>query len=64
MDGKTPATYSANNLDAIYTKWSLLSVQPNINISFGTAKYTIAGSAGRSVLTSAPNNWNIGDGGI
>ena len=64
MDGKTPATYSANNLDAIYTKWSLYSVQPNIMISFGTAKYTIAGSAGRLVLTSAPNNWNIGDGGI
>ena len=64
MDSKTPATYSANNLDAIYTKWSSLPVQPNIFISFGTAKYTIAGSAGRSVLTSAPNNWVCVDGGI
>jgi hypothetical protein len=42
----------------------LLSVQPNININFGTAKYTIAGSAGRLVLTSAPNNWVCVDGGI
>ena len=64
MDSKTPATFSSTNLDAIYIKWSLLSVKPNIIISFGTAKYTIAGSAGRSVLTSAPNNWNISDGGI
>jgi len=64
MDSKTPATFSATNLDAIYIKWSLQSVKPNIIISFGTAKYTIAGSAGRSVLTSAPNNWNISDGGI
>jgi surface protein len=64
MTGKTPATFSATNLDSIYNGWSLLSVQPNIIISFGTAKYTIAGSAGRSVLTSAPNNWFCIDGGI
>jgi surface protein len=64
MSGKTPATFSTTNLDSIYNNWSLLSVQPNINISFGTAKYTAGGSAGRLVLTSAPNNWVITDGGI
>ena len=64
MDTKTPATFSTTNLDSIYNSWSLLSVQPNIFISFGTAKYTAGASAGRSVLTSAPNNWTITDGGI
>lgn len=64
MFTKTPATYSLANLDSIYFFWSQLSVQPNINISFGTAKYTVAGSAGRLILTSAPNNWVITDGGI
>jgi len=64
MLSKTPATFSTTNLNSIYTKWSFLSVQPNINISFGTAKYTAGGSAGRLVLTSAPNNWTITDGGI
>jgi surface protein len=64
MGTKTPATFSTTNLNAIYNGWSLLSVEPNINISFGTAKYTIAGQAGRLVLTSAPNNWVCVDGGI
>jgi surface protein len=64
MLGKSSLNYSATNLDAIYNKWSLLSVQPNIVISFGTIKYTSAGQAGRDILTGAPNNWTITDGGI
>lgn len=64
MQGKTFTNYSSANLDAIYNGWSLLSVQPNLTISFGTIKYTAGASAGRLVLTSAPNNWNITDGGI
>jgi surface protein len=60
----TPATFSTTNLNSIYNGWSLLSVQPNINISFGTAKYTIAGQAGKNILDFAPNNWTITDGGI
>ena len=40
MAGKTNLNFSSTNLDAIYNGWSALpSVQPNINISFGTAKY-------------------------
>lgn len=63
MYGKTPATFSY--LDAIYNGWSALpSLKPNINISFGGAKYTAAGTAGRLTLTSAPNNWIIQDGGL
>jgi len=64
MNGKTDLTYSATNLDAIYNGWSLLTLQPNETITFGTTKYTIAGQAGRDVLTGAPNNWIITDGGI
>ncbi len=64
MSSKTPSTFSTTNLDAIYSGWSQLSVEPNINISFGTAKYTdIGGLAGRDILTGAPNNWIITDGG-
>jgi len=64
MVGKTNFNYFPANLDAIYNGWSLLSVQPNININFGTIKYTVAGQAGRNILTGAPNNWTITDGGI
>lgn len=64
MGGKTPATFSAANLDAIYNGWSSRPVQPNIVIDFGTAKYTASGAEGRLILTSAPNNWVITDGGI
>ncbi len=64
MQGKTAANYSASNLDAIYNGWSALAVQPNLNINFNTIKYTAAGTAGRNILTGAPNNWTITDGGI
>jgi surface protein len=64
MLGKTSANYDAANLDSIYNGWSLLSVQPNLTISFNTIKYTAAGQAGKDILTGAPNNWTILDGGI
>jgi surface protein len=63
MSTKVPATFSTTNLDAIYNGWSASGVQPNNFISFGTAKYTLAASAGRAILTGI-NNWNITDGGI
>ena len=61
---KTPTTFPSTYLDAIYNGWIVNGVKPNINISFGTAKYTAAGTAGRLTLTSAPNNWIITDGGL
>ena len=64
MNGKTPTTFSATNLDAIYNGWSSRAVKPNLSITFGTAKYTSAGQAGKNILTGAPNNWSITDGGI
>lgn len=64
MRQKTAANFSTANLDAIYNGWSSRPVQSNINISFGTAKYTSASSTGRAILTGAPNNWVITDRGI
>jgi surface protein len=64
MFGKTAANYSATNLDLLYNKWSLQSVQPNLSISFGSIKYTAAGQAGKDILTGAPNLWVIVDAGI
>lgn len=67
MSGKKSANYSAANLDAIYSDtigWASRPVKPNIIINFNTIKYTAAGSVGKAILTGAPNNWVITDGGI
>jgi surface protein len=64
MAGKTADNYSAANLDSIYNGWSQLTVVANRTITFNTIKYTAAGQAGRDILTGAPNNWSITDGGI
>lgn len=64
MAGKTAGTFSTANLNAIYNGWSSRPVQQNLTITFGTAKYTAGASAGRAILTGAPNNWAITDGGI
>lgn len=55
---------STANLDLIYNAWALLTLQPNVAISFGSTTYTSATSgAARAILTGAPNNWTIIDGG-
>jgi surface protein len=64
MAGKTAANYSTTNLDEIYNGWSTKTPKSGIVITFNTIKYTAAGSSGKSVLTSAPYNWSITDGGI
>ena len=63
MLGKTPATFSTANLDAIYNGWSASGVQAGVPINFGTAKYTVAAVAGRAILTGV-NGWTITDGGL
>jgi surface protein len=63
MLGKTPATFSTTNLNAIYNGWSTQAVQSHLDISFGTAKYTAAATAGRLILTGT-KLWTITDGGI
>jgi surface protein len=61
MSSKTPATFSTTNLDAIYNGWT--TVQSSRTISFGTAKYSAAGVAGRAFLTGT-KLWTIIDGGL
>lgn len=64
MINKSPANFSTANLDAIYNGWSSKNLKPSLIITFGTAKSTSASSSGKAILTSAPNNWVITDGGI
>jgi surface protein len=64
MFGKTFSNYSTANYNALLIGWASRPVKPNISINFGTIKRTIAGTAARLVLTSAPNLWTIVDGGI
>jgi hypothetical protein len=64
MTGKSASNYSSANLDAIYNTWSTLTVQLNCTVDFGTIKYTASGQAGKNILTGAPYNWIINDGGI
>jgi len=63
MEGKTPATFSTTNLNAIYNGWSTQAVQSSLDISFGTAEYTAAATAGRLILTGTAL-WTITDGGL
>ena len=63
MGGKTFEDYSSANYDALLIGWSSRPVQPNLSINFGTIKRTSASDAAVAILTSAPNNWTIIDGG-
>ena len=62
MTLKTPSTFSAPNLDAIYNGWDSRAVQTPIVITFGSAKYTAASSTARASLVG--KGWTITDGGI
>ena len=63
MANRTAANYSAANLDSIYNGWSLLTLNPNLSISFGSIDYTAAGQAGKDILTNT-YGWTITDGGV
>jgi surface protein len=64
MLDKTFSNFSSSNYDALLIGWASRPVQPNLSINFGTIKRTSASDAAKLVLTSAPNNWTIVDGGI
>lgn len=51
MFGKTPATFSTANLDAIYNGWTNRILQATRTITFGTAKRTAASTEARALLT-------------
>jgi surface protein len=54
---------STANYDNLLEGWSLRPVLADKVISFGTTKYSAAAVSERAILTSAPNNWTIIDGG-
>ena len=64
MFGKTFNDYSTANYDTLLIGWATRNVRPNQLLNMGTIKYTSAATAARAVLTSAPNNWTIVDGGL
>ena len=64
MYQKNSSNYSAANYDALLIGWASRPVKPNINIDFATIKRTTASDAAKTILTSAPNNWTIADGGL
>ena len=50
MNSKTPSTFSASNLDAIYNGWVIKGVQEGLSISFGTANHTSASLQTKELL--------------
>jgi len=58
-------SYNGPFLTELYLAWSKYPVQPNLSFNFGvTNKYRAEAIAARAILTSAPNNWTIVDGGV
>ena len=57
------SSLSTVNYDALLFSWSAQALQSNVNFGVGSTEYSAASQAARDILTSAPNNWNITDGG-
>jgi len=55
-------TLSTANYDALLTGWSAQTLQSSIIFGAGNNQYTNA--PGRNILTGAPNNWTVTDGGL
>ena len=58
-------SYSKVNYDLLLVSWAALSLQSNVTFAMNSATEYSTGAAttARGVLTSAPNNWTITDGG-
>ncbi len=57
-------TLSTANYDALLIGWSAQTVQPSVPFHGGNSQYSAgAATTARGVLTGAPNNWTITDGG-
>jgi len=63
-DSGLPNAYSVTNYSNLLIGWASRPVQPNRSINFSTNKYNSTAVAARAILTSAPNNWTIVDGGL
>ena len=56
--------FSDSDYDALLIAWSAQTLQPGVSFHAGNAQYSAGAAAtARGVLTSAPNNWVITDGG-
>jgi hypothetical protein len=64
MYGNSSDTYSPTNYDNLLIAWAGQTVKPNQYVIFGDIKHTTASTAAKLILTSAPNNWTISDGGL
>lgn len=56
-------TGTTTNYDNTLISWASQSVKPNVYFHGGYAQYSDAGQTARNILTGAPNNWTITDGG-
>jgi hypothetical protein len=54
---------STSNYDALLNSWSKQVVESNVTFDAGNSQYSASSQAARDILTSAPNNWTITDGG-
>jgi surface protein len=63
MTNKPTGSFSVANYDSLLIGWASRPVISARSINFGPAKYSAAASASRAILTGAPNNWTIVDGG-
>ncbi len=55
-------TLSTANYDALLAGWSTLTLQSLVTFNAGNSQYT--NTAARNILTGAPNNWTVTDGGL
>jgi hypothetical protein len=58
------SSFSTTNYDLLLEGWSTQTLQNAVDLGVGTTQYSSGAPAtARGVLTSAPNNWVITDGG-
>ena len=62
-------TLSTTNYDSLLAGWSEIDsdespLQPDISFGFGPGNSKYCNTAARAILTGAPNNWTITDGGL
>ena len=55
---------STANYNNLLIGWASRPVKPSLSVNMGSVQYNAIAAGARSILTSAPNNWTITDGGI
>jgi len=52
------------NYNDLLIGWASRPVKPSLSVNMGSVQYNAIAAGARSILTSAPNNWTITDGGV